>query len=129
MRNMKNIMIALDNMNQDQVESFLQNWPGATPTIKLGLEMFCKLGPEYIKSIYEKYGFDIFLDIKLHDIPNTVKKSILALEGLPIKFLTIHLVGGKDMINAAVEAAKFALPDTQILGVSFLTSLDKNDLN
>ena len=128
MKDLKKIMVALDNMSEQEIFSFLDKTSGEIVTVKIGLEMFCKYGPQFIHSIYDKYKSDIFLDLKLHDIPNTVKKSIHALKDLPIKFLTIHLSGGSNMIDAAMEAARESLPDTKILGVSFLTSLDEKEL-
>lgn len=126
---MKKIMVALDDMDEAQAISFLEKWPKESlPTIKVGLEMYYRFGPDFVKAIYNKFGVDIFLDLKLHDIPNTVSKSIRSLKGLPIKFLTIHLSGGEKMVASALAEAKVSLPGTKILGVSFLTSLGENDL-
>ena len=74
-----------------------------------------------------KEGFDIFLDLKLHDIPNTVKKSIQSLSSLPIKMLTVHTSGGKDMMSAAMEAVSGT--DIKVFGVTVLTSLSDEDTN
>ena len=70
-------------------------------------------------------GFDIFLDLKLHDIPNTVKKSIESLTSLPIKMLTVHTSGGKDMMSAAMEAVSGT--GIKVFGVTVLTSLSDQD--
>jgi orotidine-5'-phosphate decarboxylase len=126
---MKKIMVALDDMDEAQAIGFLERWPkGSLPTIKIGLEMYYRFGPSFVREIYNRFGVDIFLDLKLHDIPNTVSKSIRSLKSLPIKFLTIHLSGGEKMIASALSEARVSLPDTKILGVSFLTSLGENDL-
>jgi orotidine-5'-phosphate decarboxylase len=126
---MKKIMVALDDMDEPQAIGFLERWPkDSLPTIKIGLEMYYRFGPSFVREIYNRFGVDIFLDLKLHDIPNTVSKSIRSLKGLPIKFLTIHLSGGEKMIASALSEARVSLPDTKILGVSFLTSLGENDL-
>ena len=73
----------------------------------------------------DKKGFDIFLDLKLHDIPNTVKKCIEGLTSLPIKMLTVHTSGGKDMMVAAMEAVSGT--DIKVFGVTVLTSLNDDD--
>jgi orotidine-5'-phosphate decarboxylase len=128
---MDKIIVALDNMNQEEIFSFLDKWKaidsGPLPCLKVGLELFCLLGPSIVNKIYDKYECEIFLDLKLHDIPQTVRKSIKSLKGLPIKFLTVHLSGGKSMLEMALEEARNVLPNTKLLGVSYLTSLDEND--
>ncbi|MDH5580618.1 MAG: orotidine-5'-phosphate decarboxylase [Bdellovibrionales bacterium] len=130
---LKKIIVALDNMKREDAEVFLTKLQKQSldemPMVKIGLEMFLKHGPSLVTEIHEKYNTPIFLDLKLHDIPNTVHKAILSLEGLPIKFLTIHLSGGVKMIEKAIEAQKLALPHTDLLGVSFLTSLGAEDFN
>ena len=80
-----------------------------------------------IISYASKKGFDIFLDLKLHDIPNTVKKSIEGLVSLPIKMLTIHTSGGKEMMMAAMEAVSGT--EIKVFGVTALTSLNNDDTN
>lgn len=120
-------IVALDNMNEEDIFKFLDRSNNSFKTVKIGLEMFCKKGPSFVKKIHAKYGVEIFLDLKLHDIPNTVSKAIKSLEGLPIKFLTIHLAGGRNMLKAAYEQAQISLPNTNLLGVSYLTSLSEDD--
>lgn len=122
------VFVALDNMDKEEIFNFLNRTNGKLKNIKIGLELFNKYGPTVVQELYEKYEVNIFLDLKLHDIPNTVSKSIMSLQGLPIKFLTIHLSGGKEMIQQALEARDKAIPDCKILGVSILTSLDEQDL-
>lgn len=108
---------------------FFMNLKGNTlPFVKIGLELFIKHGPDIVHKIYDDYGKKIFLDLKLHDIPITVKKAITSLKNLPIEFLTVHIGGGDKMLMAAADTAKEALPKCKILGVSFLTSLENNDL-
>ncbi len=128
MSSMKNIFVALDNMNREEIFHFLDNSAGSISSVKMGLEIFNLYGREFVKEINSKYGVDIFLDLKLHDIPNTVSKAIKSLEGLPIKFLTIHLSGGLNMIKSSIESRNQYLPNCKILGVSILTSLDENDI-
>lgn len=121
------VIVALDNMNREEIENFLTQTKGQLPFIKIGLETFCRYGRSFIKEIAERFETRIFLDLKLHDIPNTVAKSIHALKGLPIEFLTIHLSGGQEMIKQALKAQRESLPNAKLLGVSYLTSLDGDD--
>tara|TARA_Y100001935_G_C16969196_1_gene343252 strand:+ start:6 stop:590 length:585 start_codon:yes stop_codon:yes gene_type:complete len=94
--------------------------------IKIGSVAFNSIGHKAINYAAQK-GFDIFLDLKLHDIPNTVKKSIESLSSLPIKMLTIHASGGKDMMSAAMDAVSGT--DIKVFGVTALTSLSDEDTN
>lgn len=121
------VIVALDNMDRDSVHNFLRKPNMLLSRIKMGLELFCKYGPNFVKDVSEKFDKKVFLDLKLHDIPNTVRKSIQSLEGLNVEFLTIHLSGGKEMIEAAISQAKISLPNTKLLGVSYLTSLSSNN--
>lgn len=122
------VIVALDNMPREDILNFLSKAGPRLQFIKIGLEMFCKYGPSFVNEVHSKFGQKIFLDLKLHDIPNTVAKSIHSLEGLPIDLLTIHLSGGRKMIESALQAAKQAIPQTKLLGVSYLTSLGDEDL-
>jgi orotidine-5'-phosphate decarboxylase len=94
--------------------------------VKIGSVSFNSIGHDII-SYASKKGFDIFLDLKLHDIPNTVKKSIKGLVSLPIKMLTIHTSGGKEMMMAAMEAVSGT--EIKVFGVTALTSLSNDDTN
>lgn len=124
-------ILALDQMSESEI---MQNIEKHYPDInfyKIGLEQFCLHGPGLISRIKEKfsdYDLKFFLDLKLHDIPKTVAQAIKSLSGMPVSFLTIHLGGGPEMVKAALESAKEHLPDTTILGVSFLTSIDSESL-
>lgn len=105
--------------------------------IKLGLEFFLAHGAPGIRYAFpapvRATGVGFFLDLKLHDIPNTVAGGIRAVAGLAPTYITIHSSGGRDMLKAAVEeagtqAAKLGVPRAKLLGVTVLTSLDKADL-
>ncbi|TDJ07193.1 MAG: orotidine-5'-phosphate decarboxylase [Deltaproteobacteria bacterium] len=127
---MKKIIVALDNLSEEEIFTFLNKWPAdSKPTIKIGLEMFCLKGPEFVKKVYNRCGADIFLDLKLHDIPQTVKKAVKSLAGLPITLLTVHLSGGQKMLEMAQQQAEISLPGVSILGVSYLTSLGEDDFS
>jgi len=125
---MDRLYVALDQMNREEVQKLLHDSHGKIKNVKIGLEAFLKYGREFVFLIHERFKTNIFLDLKLHDIPVTVAKAIQSLEGLPIAFLTIHLTGGKEMIIEALKARDQYLPHTKILGVSFLTSLDQQNL-
>ena len=88
-------------------------------TVKIGLELFCQAGPAAVEAFREA-GVDLFLDLKLHDIPNTVAGAARAVAALRPTILTVHACGGADMIQAAVQAA----PEVLIAAVTVLTSLD-----
>ncbi len=90
---------------------------------KLGLELFVVEGPRAVEALGE-IGLPLFLDLKLHDIPNTVARSVAALDRLPVAMLTVHAAGGARMVAAAADAAQGRL----VLAVTVLTSLDAADL-
>ena len=120
------IIVAIDETKFSEASRIINDLDPKKCMIKVGSVAFNSLGDKVIFYASEK-GFDIFLDLKLHDIPNTVKKSIEGLILLPIKMLTIHISGGKDMILAAKEAV--AGTDIKIFGVTTLTSLSDKDTN
>tara|TARA_R110000868_G_scaffold90968_4_gene252126 strand:+ start:5313 stop:5999 length:687 start_codon:yes stop_codon:yes gene_type:complete len=121
------VFVALDNMDQTEVLDLLPKLSNKVGGIKIGLEMYLRFGREFILKAHKIFDGEIFLDLKLHDIPNTVAKSIQGLEGLPVAFLTIHASGGKTMLSAAVEAQKKFMPTTTLLAVTVLTSLDDKE--
>lgn len=124
----KPIIVALDNMTTESLLGFCRDISGHLDFAKVGMEAFYKEGHGLIKKLHDDYQLKIFLDLKLHDIPNTVAKAIHSLAGLPVKFLTIHASGGEEMMKAAAKAAKESLPDTTLLAVTYLTSLTHQDL-
>lgn len=121
-------IVALDQMSVDEIDDFLSLPANKLSTIKIGLELFVKYGPDLVHKIYRDHHKKIFLDLKLHDIPVTVERAIHSLKNLPIDFLTIHIGGGETMLKAAVAEARKSIPGCKILGVSFLTSLEESDL-
>ena len=118
------IIVAIDENNFKKASSIVDNLDSDKCMVKIGSVAFNSIGPEIIFYAAEK-GFDIFLDLKLHDIPNTVKKSIEGLISYPIMMLTIHASGGREMMTAAMEAVSGT--DIKIFGVTALTSLSDND--
>ena len=120
------IIVAIDEIDFNKASDILDKLDSKKCMVKIGSVSFNSIGREII-SYASKKGFDIFLDLKLHDIPNTVQKSIEGLIPLPIKMLTIHTSGGKDMMRAAMEAVSGN--DIKIFGVTVLTSLSNDDTN
>ncbi len=120
------IIVAIDENHFEKASELINKLDPKKCMVKIGSVAFNSIGHEIIYYAAD-HGFKIFLDLKLHDIPNTVKKSIQGLASLPIKMLTIHTSGGKDMMMAAMEAVS----DTQIkvFGVTALTSLSDDETN
>tara|TARA_B100000925_G_C21910613_1_gene431326 strand:+ start:293 stop:955 length:663 start_codon:yes stop_codon:yes gene_type:complete len=120
------IIVAIDETNFDNASKIVNNLDPKKCMIKIGSIAFNSIGERIISYSYNK-GFDIFLDLKLHDIPNTVHNSIKGLISMPIKMLTIHTSGGKDMMKAAMDAVSGT--EIKVIGVTALTSLNDKDMN
>jgi orotidine-5'-phosphate decarboxylase len=122
---MKPIFVAIDTPDIErafQIADAVRNDAGG---VKLGLEFFSAQGPSGVRRIAE-LGLPIFLDLKLHDVPNTVAKAVASLAPLQPAILTVHASGGRQML----EAAKAAAPaQTKVVAVTVLTSLDAEDLD
>ncbi|HKX91422.1 MAG TPA: orotidine-5'-phosphate decarboxylase [Sphingomicrobium sp.] len=121
---MKPVFVALDTPDGDRARNIAQAVRDHAGGLKLGLEFFSAHGPEGVRQIGQ-LGLPLFLDLKLHDIPNTVEKAVRALAPLRPAVLTVHAAGGRVML----EAAKAAAPgETKVVAVTVLTSLDQEDL-
>ena len=96
--------------------------------LKVGSQLFTSAGPKVIEEL-SMLGFDVFLDLKFHDIPNTVAQSVKAASNLGVWMLNIHASGGSVMMNAAKEATSGLLKPPLIIGVTMLTSLSEKDVN
>ena len=118
------IIVAIDEINFIKASNIIDNLNSEKCMLKIGSISFNSIGNEIITYANNK-GFDIFLDLKLHDIPNTVKKSIEGIISQPIKMLTIHTSGGKEMMTAAMEAVSGT--DIKVFGVTALTSLSDDE--
>ena len=105
MTDTKIIIVALDYNNQEEVFKFIDNVDPNLCRIKIGKELFTNIGPRIIRELHKK-GFEIFLDLKFHDIPTTVYKACISAFSLNIWMLNIHLSGGYDMACAAMNAKK-----------------------
>jgi orotidine-5'-phosphate decarboxylase len=120
------IIVAIDETTFEKAADVINKLDPKICMVKIGSVAFNSIGHKIILYAANK-DFDIFLDLKLHDIPNTVKKSIQGLASLPIKMLTIHTSGGKDMMMAAMEATSGT--QIKVFGVTALTSLSDDETN
>lgn len=118
------IVLAVDTPELDTAIEWVKATQDSVSVYKLGLEFFLTFGSDGVKAIKDVTDSDIFLDLKLHDIPHTVSGASKAVSHLSPKYLTVHAAGGSAMIKAAVEA----LPATHITGVTILTSLSDHDV-
>ena len=118
----KRLIVALDFKNFDEISEFVARLDPNSCVVKVGLQLFISEGNKVLDFLSSK-GFEIFLDLKLHDIPNTVNKAIVEIAQFNVLMTTIHLQGGMEMIAAANQAKG----NTKLLGVSLLTSLDESD--
>jgi orotidine-5'-phosphate decarboxylase len=118
------IAVALDAPDLATAVSWARATSPHVSTMKIGLELFLRHGRAAVAEVREASGADVFLDLKLHDIPNTVAGAARAVADLEPAFLTVHASGGPAMVRAAADA----LPDTRVAGVTVLTSLSDDDL-
>lgn len=121
----RDVIIACDFSSKEEVMNFLGKFTEEKPYVKIGMELFYSAGPEIVKEI-KKQGYKIFLDLKLHDIPNTVKKSMAVLSGLDVDMCNLHAAGTKAMMEAALEG--LTRPDGTrplLIAVTQLTSTDE----
>ncbi|MEP7054854.1 MAG: orotidine-5'-phosphate decarboxylase [Actinomycetota bacterium] len=118
------IAVALDAPDMETAAQWAASVERYVSCVKIGLELFCRHGPDVITVVRGGTHIDLFLDLKLHDIPATVAGAARSVARLKPTFLTVHTTGGPAMIRAAVAAA----PDVVIAGVTVLTSLSDDDL-
>ena len=125
----KDVIVACDFASAEQVYNFLDKFEGARkPFVKIGMELFYAEGPSIVREI-KKRGHKIFLDLKLHDIPNTVKKSMAVLSGLDVDITNLHAGGTVRMMEAALEG--LTRPDGTrplLIAVTQLTSTDQESM-
>ncbi len=128
----KDVIIACDFASKEQVLTFLDKFTGRKPFVKIGMELFYAEGPEIVREIKAR-GHKIFLDLKLHDIPNTVKKSMAVLSRLDVDMTNLHAAGTVNMMQAALEGlTREDGSRPMLIAVTQLTSTDQqameNDL-
>ena len=124
----KDVIIACDFPNQEQVLNFLDKFEGRKPFVKIGMELFYGAGPDIVRQIKAR-GHKIFLDLKLHDIPNTVKKAMSVLSNLDVDMCNLHAAGTVRMMEAAIEG--LTRPDGTrplLIAVTQLTSTDQESM-
>jgi len=118
------IIVAIDTYDFQEANVILDQLDPDLCRIKIGSVVFNSLGKSFLKEVSSR-GFKIFLDLKLHDIPNTVHETILGFHDCSIDMLTVHLSGGEDMLKKAMLAGKSI--NAKVIGVSILTSLKESD--
>ena len=118
------IVLAVDTPDLEIAKQWVFATQDSVSVYKLGLEFFLSFGAEGIRAIKNETDAEIFLDLKLHDIPHTVRGASLAIASLQPRFLTVHASGGSAMVSAAAEA----VPDIDITAVTILTSLSEQDI-
>ena len=123
------IIIALDVPDTDSALRLLDSLGEAPSIVKIGLELFTSQGPSVVKAVLD-LGSRVFLDLKFHDIPNTVAHAVASASGLGVAMITLHASGGPVMMEAAAKAAgKSGNPDLLLLAVTVLTSMDSVQLS
>ena len=124
----KDVIVACDFSSAEQVFTFLDKFKERKPFVKIGMELYYAEGPEIVRQIKAR-GHEIFLDLKLHDIPNTVKKAMAVLSGLDVDMCNVHAAGTSAMMKAALEG--LTRPDGSrplLIAVTQLTSTDQESM-
>ena len=126
----KDVIIACDMPDRESVLSFLDRFGGEQPWVKIGMELFYAEGPEIVREI-KRRGFHIFLDLKLCDIPNTVRGAMRSLRGLGVDIINLHAFGAADMMRAAAEGLtdENGGRETKLIAVTVLTSTSEETLH
>ncbi len=123
----RRLAVALDFSDRGQVVNLARVLAGRVGTAKIGLEAFVAHGPALVSEVLA-LGVPVFLDLKLHDIPNTVERAARGAARLGVSLLTVHASGGEAMLRAAVAGAAAATPAPAVVAVTVLTSLDDGSL-
>lgn len=123
----REVIIACDFSSKEELNNFLANFEGLNPFLKIGMELFYKEGPELIKELKKK-GCKIFLDLKLHDIPNTVHKAMRNIALLDVDITNVHAGGGIKMMQKALAGLREVNQTTKLIAVTELTSISQEIL-
>ncbi len=124
----KNIVVALDFENKSDALALIDKLDPSLCRLKIGKEMFTHFGPEFVTQVQDK-GFDVFLDLKFHDIPNTVAKAVKAAADLGVWMVNVHASGGSKMMQAARDILKpYGDKAPLLIAVTVLTSMSEEDL-
>ena len=121
------VILALDVESRQKAMAVLAEVGSGLKWVKVGLQSFLRDGPDFVQELADT-GYDVFLDLKLHDIPNTVLKAIESLSGLPIGMFTMHACAGSECMKAAAETTRKHLTGAKLLAVTVLTSLNEDGL-
>ncbi|GDY27916.1 orotidine 5'-phosphate decarboxylase [Agarivorans sp. Toyoura001] len=122
------VLVALDYADLDQCMAFVEQLEPGSCRLKVGKEMFTLFGPHLVESLHKR-GFEVFLDLKFHDIPNTVAKAVVAAAELGVWMVNVHASGGRRMMEAAKAAlAPYGDKRPKLIAVTVLTSMDESDL-
>ncbi len=122
------VVVALDYANQKQALEFIDQIDPSLCRLKVGKEMFTHFGPEFVKTLVGR-GYDVFLDLKYHDIPNTVAKAVVASADLGVWMVNVHASGGRRMMEASKAAlAPYGKDAPLLIAVTVLTSMEQSDL-
>lgn len=122
------VCVALDFATADQARKFVAQIKPSECAVKVGKELFTQAGPEFVRELVEQ-GFKVFLDLKFHDIPNTVAKAVRAAAELGVWMVNVHASGGTRMLKAAHEALQGLEQKPLLIGVTILTSMAEEDLH
>ncbi|MCW9012898.1 MAG: orotidine-5'-phosphate decarboxylase [Gammaproteobacteria bacterium] len=128
LQNDPKVLVALDYPAEQSALNLIDQLDPALCRLKVGKEMFTLLGPDFIEKIHTK-GFQVFLDLKFHDIPNTVAKACEAAANLGVWMLNVHALGGRRMMDAAANAIANSENKPYLIAVTVLTSMSDTDLN
>ncbi len=124
----KDVIIALDYPSREAALSFLDLFSGDTPFVKIGMELYYAEGPALVREIKAR-GHQIFLDLKIHDIPNTAAGAVRSISSLGVDMINLHAAGGLAMMTAAAEALQgMPEPAPKLIAVTILTSLNQDAL-
>lgn len=124
----KDVIIALDYPDAQAALAFLDQFREEKPYVKIGMELYYAAGPDLVRQVHDR-GHQIFLDLKLHDIPNTVAGAVRSIRGLGVNMINLHAGGGLAMMRSAAEALQGGQgPMPQLIAVTMLTSLNQQAL-
>ena len=122
------IIVALDVNNQRDALSLADQMDPKLCRLKVGKELFTRLGPQIIQELHQRQ-FDVFLDLKFHDIPNTTAQAVLAAADLGVWMVNVHAIGGREMMETTVSRLKKGNYNTHLIAVTVLTSISNDDLH
>lgn len=121
------IIVALDAKSQYDALTIAEQLDPALCRVKVGKELFTHEGPSVVKALHDK-GFEVFLDLKFHDIPNTTAQAVCAAADLGVWMVNVHASGGRKMMETCVERLQAGNYNTQLIAVTVLTSMEREDL-